>query len=110
MKRIKKAAIGNSSKAEKVFKQHKDALTIHDGMSIEALFLSFHPNYDNWFWQKAHETHPGKNATVASVRMKAWWPGITQDGHRFVSKRKNCQMNRPSLGKTTLKWPEADVW
>ena len=26
---------------------------------------------------KAHETHSGKNATEASVRMIAWWPGIT---------------------------------
>ena len=23
---------------------------------------------------------------------------------------KNCQLNRPSLGKTVSTWPEADVW
>ena len=28
---------------------------------------------------KTRETHPGKNATEASVRMIACWPGITQD-------------------------------
>ena len=78
--------------------------------SSEMLFLSFHPNYDTWFLAKAHETHPGKNATEASVRMIAWWPGITQDVQHFVSKCKNCQLNRPSLGKTVYSWPEADVW
>ena len=59
---------------------------------------------------EAHETHPGKNATEASVRMIAWWPGITQDVQHFVSNYQNCQINRPSLGKTVSAWPEADVW
>ena len=59
---------------------------------------------------EAHETHPGKNATEASVRLIAWWPGITQDVQHFVSKCKNCQMNKLSLGKTFSTWPEADVW
>ena len=59
---------------------------------------------------KAHETHPGKNANEESVRMIAWWPGITQDFQQFVSKCKNCQLNRSSLGKTVSTWPEADVW
>ena len=58
---------------------------------------------------KAHETHPGKNVTEASVRMIAWWSGITQDVQHFVGKCKNCQMNRPSLGKTVSTRPEADV-
>ena len=42
--------------------------------------------------------------------MIAWWPGITRDVQHFVSKCKNCQINRPSLGKTVSTWPEADVW
>ena len=42
--------------------------------------------------------HPGKNATEASIRMIAWRPGTTKDVQHFVSKCKNCQMNRPSLG------------
>ena len=45
--------------------------------SSEVLFLSFYPNYDTWFWQK-RMTHPGKNATEASVTMIAWWPGISK--------------------------------
>ena len=59
---------------------------------------------------KAHETHPGKNATETAVRMMAWWPGISQDVLRYVSKCKECQENRPSLGKTVSIWPEAEVW
>ena len=42
--------------------------------------------------------------------MIAWCPGITQDVQNFVNKRKNCQLNRPSLEKTVSAWPEADLW
>ena len=59
---------------------------------------------------KAHETHPGKNATEASLRLITWSPGITQGVHYFVSNCKNCQMIRPSLGKTISTLPDADVW
>ena len=59
---------------------------------------------------KAHETHPGKNATETAARMMAWWPGISQDVPRYVSKCKECQETRPSLGKTASTWPEDEVW
>ena len=59
---------------------------------------------------KAHETHQGKNATETAVRMMAWWPGISQDVLRYVNKCKECQENRPSLGKAVSTWPEAEVW
>ena len=78
--------------------------------SAKVLFLSFQPNYNTWILAKAHETHPEKNATEASVRMIAWWPGITQQVQRFVSKSKNVQVNRPSPGKTVSTWPEDNVW
>ena len=42
--------------------------------------------------------------------MIAWWPGFTQDVQHFVSKCKNCQMNKSSLGKTVSTWPEANFW
>ena len=70
------------------------------------MFLFFPPKLRHLVLAKGHETHPGKNATEALVRMIAYWPGIAQ---QFVSKGKDCQMNRPSLGKTASKWPEADV-
>ena len=59
---------------------------------------------------KAHQTHPGKCATGASVRMIAKWRRITQDVHFFVSKCKNYQMNTPSLGKTVSPWPALEIW
>ena len=49
---------------------------------------------------KTNETRPGKNAIEAAVRMRAWWPSISQDVLRYVSKGKKCQENRPSLRKT----------
>ena len=42
--------------------------------------------------------------------MIAWWSVVTQEIQHFISKGKNCQMNRPSLGKTVSTWPGADVW
>ena len=39
----------------------------------------------------------------------AWWPGISQDVLRYVSNCKECQENRPSLGKTISTWTEAEV-
>ena len=42
--------------------------------------------------------------------MTARWPVITQDIQHFVRRRKNCQMNWPSLEKTVFEWPEAQVW
>ena len=59
---------------------------------------------------KAHETYPGKNATETTVRMMAWWPGISKKVLRFVNKCKECQENGPSLGKTVSTWPQAELW
>ena len=42
--------------------------------------------------------------------MIAWWSGITQGLQQFVIKCRKCQVNRPSLGKTVSKRPEANVW
>ena len=110
MKRIKSGNWKQCSEAEKGFEQQKDALTLHNGIIFRGFVPFIPPKLRHLVLAKAHETHPGKNATEASVRMIAWWPGITQDVQHFVSKCKNCQMNRPSLGKTVSSWPEADVW
>ena len=102
MKRIKGGNWKQCSEAEKGFEQQKDALTLHNGIVFG--WNSFiPPKLRHLVLVKAHETHPGKNATEASVRMIAWWPGITRDVQHFVSKCKNCQLNRPSLGKTSLR-------
>ena len=41
--------------------------------------------------------------------MIAWWPGISQDVLRYVSKCKEWQENRPSLRKTVSIGPEAEI-
>ena len=110
MKRIKTGNWKQCSAAEKSFEEQKDALVLHNGIIFRSVVLFFSPKLGHLVLAKAHETHPGKNATEASVRMTAWWPGITQDVQHFVSKCKNCQMNRPSLGKSVSTWPEADFW
>ena len=110
IKRIKSGNWKQCSEAEKGFKQQKDALILHNGIIFRGVVPLIPPKLRHLVLTKAHETHPRKNATEASVRMMAWWPGITQDVQHFVSKCKNCQMNRPSLGKTVSTWPEADVW
>ena len=110
MKRMKSGNRKQCSEAEKVFEQHKDALTVHNGIIFRGVVPFIPPKQRHLVLAKAQETHPGRNATEKSVKMIAWWLGITQDVQNFVSKRKNCQMNRPSLGKTVSAWPEADVW
>ena len=110
MKRIKSGNCIQCLEAEKGFKEHKDVLTIHNGFIFQGVVLFIPAKLRHFVLAKANETHPGKNATEASVRMIAWRPGITQDVQDFVSKCNNCQMNRPSLGKTVFTWSEADVW
>ena len=110
MKRIKSGNWKQCPEAEKGFKQHKDALTTHNGIIFRG-FVPFNPpKLQHLVLAKAHETHLGKIAIDASVRMIAWLPGITQDFQHFDSNCKKCQMNRPSLGKTVSAWPKADVW
>ena len=110
MKRIKSGNWKQYSEAEKGFEQQKDALTLHNGIIFRGVVPFIPPKLRHLVLAKAHETHPGKNATEASVQMIAWWPGITQGIQYFVSKCKNSQLNRPSLGKTVSTLPAADVW
>ena len=110
MKRIKSGNWKQSSEAEKGFEQQKNALTLLNGIIFRSFVPFIPPKLQHLVLAKAHETHLGKNATEASVRMIAWLPGITPDVQHFVCKCKNCQMNRPRLGKTVSTWPEADVW
>ena len=98
------------SEAEKRFEQQKAALTKHNVIIFRGVVPFIPPKQGHLFLAKAHETHPGKIASVASARMIAWWPGITKNVQAFVSKCKTCQLNRPSLGKTVCAWPEGDVW
>ena len=110
IKRIKSGIWKQCSEAEKGFEQQKDALTLHNGIIFRGVVLFIPPKLRPMVMAKAHETHPGKNATETAARMIAWWPGISQDVLRYVSKCKECQDNRPSLGKTVSTWPEAEVW
>ena len=110
IKRIKSGIWKQCSEAEKGFEQQKDALTIHNGIIFRGVVPFIPPKLRPMVMAKTHETHPGKNAPETAVRMMAWWPGISQDVFRYVSKCKECQENRPSLGKTVSTWPEAEVW
>ena len=100
IKRIKSGNWKQCSEAEKGSEQQNDALTIHNGIIRVVPFIS--PKLRHAWMTKAHETHPVKNATETAIRMIAWWPGISQDVLRYVSKCKECQENRPSLGKQYL--------
>ena len=110
MKQIESGNWRQCSEVEKGFEQLNNALTTHNGIIFRGVVPFNPPKLRHLVLTKAHETHPWKNATESSVRMIAWWPGITLDVQHFVSKCKNCQMNRSSLGKTVSAWPEADVW
>ena len=85
VKRIKSGNWKQCSEAEKGFEQQKDALSLHNGIIFRGVVHFIPPKLRHLVLAKAHETHPGKNATEALVRMIAWWPGITQDVQHFVS-------------------------
>ena len=72
MKRIKSGNWKQCAEAEKGFKQHKDALTIHIGIIFRGVLLFIPPKLRHLVLAKAHEAHPGNNATEASVRMIVW--------------------------------------
>ena len=110
IKQTKSGIWKQCSEAEKGFEQQKDVLIIHNGVIFRGVLPFIPPKQRHMVMAKAHETHPGKNATETAVRMMAWWPGISQDVLRYVSKCKERQENRPSLGKTVSTWPEAEVW
>ena len=110
MKRIKKRQLETMFRSGKRIQKSKDKLTIHNGIIFRGVVSFIPPKLRHLVLTTAHETHPGKNVTEASVRMSAWWPGITPDVQHFVSKCKKCQMNRTSLGKTVSTRPEYNVW
>ena len=72
MKRIRSVNWKQCSEAEKGFEQQKDALTLHNGIIFRGVVPFIPPKLRTLVLAKAHETHPGKNATEASVRMIAW--------------------------------------
>ena len=78
VKRIKSGNWKQCSEAEKGFEQQKDVLTLHNGIIFRGVVPFIPPKLRHLVLAKAHETHPGNNATEASVRMIAWWPGITK--------------------------------
>ena len=111
IKRIKSGIWKQCSEAEKGFEQQKDALTIHNVIIFRGIVPFIPPKLSLMVMTKAHETHPGKNATETEVPMMAWWPVVNQNVLRYVSKCKECKENRPNLGKTVSStWPEAEVW
>ena len=86
MKRIKSGNGKQCSEAEKGFEQQKDALTLHNGIIFRGVVPFIPPKLRHLVLAKAHETHTGKNATEASVRMIAW-----RHVQHFVSKLSNEQ-------------------
>ena len=110
IKRIKSGIWKQWSEAEKGFEQQKDALTMHNGTILRGVVPFVQPKLRPMVMTKAHETHPGKNTTETAVRMMDLCPGISQDVLRYVSRCKECQENKPILGKIVSTWPEAEVW
>ena len=110
IKRITSGIWKQSSEADIGFEQQKDALTIHNGIIFREVVAFIPPKLRPMLMFKAHETHPGKNATGTAVRKMAWWPDISQDVLRYVCKFKECQENKPSLGQKVSTLPETEVW
>ena len=86
MERVKSGNWKQCSEAKKGFEQQTYALTLHNGIIFRGVVPFIPPKLRHLVLAKAHETQPAKNAPESSVRMIAWWPGITQDVQHFFSK------------------------
>ena len=82
---------------------------MHNGIIFRGAFPFIQRKLQILDLAEVHETPAKKSATKASIRRVTWWPGTTQDIQNFVSLSKNCQMNRPSLGRKVSTQPEANV-
>ncbi|XP_075241565.1 uncharacterized protein LOC142336542 [Convolutriloba macropyga] len=101
VKRIKSGIWKQCSEAEKGFEQQEDALTILSGINFRGVVPFIPPKLRPMVIDEAHETHPGKNATETAVRMMAWWPGISQDVHRYRALMTHRNTSK-SRGKTPV--------
>ena len=60
--------------------------------------------------ERAHDTHPGVQATKNIVNLMSWWPGVGKDVEKFISACSECAKILPRTEKSIDTWPEAQPW
>ena len=60
--------------------------------------------------ERAHDTHPGVQATKNMVNLKSWWPGVGKDVEKFIIDCSECAKIRPRTEKSIDTWPDPQLW
>ena len=68
------------------------------------------PRMRNSVIERAHDTHPGVQATKNMVNLMYWWPGVRKDVEKFISVCSECGKIRPRTEKLVDTWPDAQKW
>ena len=98
------------TQAESPFKKVCGLLTVENGLLHNGTRPYIPPRMRSIIIERAHETHPGVQATKKMVNLMSWWPGVGKDVEKFVNDCSECAKNRPRTEKSADTWPEAKPW
>ena len=113
-KRIIRRVINGDWKActqvESIFKKVSGLLTVGNGLLYNGTRPYIPPRMQNIVIERAHDTHPGVQATKNMVNLMSWWPGVGKDVEKFISACSECAKIRPRTEKSIDTWPDAQPW
>ena len=84
-------------------------MTAQEGIIYRGHYTFIPTRFRRQIVDDSYKTHQVEQARYTALKMVAWWPGMLQCVEWFVSRCEICQKNRPLLGKTNSKEPEADA-
>ena len=93
-KRIIRRVIDGDWKAwtqvESIFKKLSGFLTVEKVLLYNGTIPYIPPRMRNIVIERAHDTHPGVQATKNNVNLLSWWPGVGRDVEKFFSACSEC--------------------
>ena len=98
------------TKVESFFKKVSGLLTVENGLLYNGTRPYIPPRMRNIVIERAHDTHPGVQATKNVVNLMSWWPGVGKDVEKFISACSESAKIRPRTEKSIDTWPDAQPW
>ena len=95
------------TQVESIFKKVSGFLTVENGLLYNGTRPYIPPRMRNIVIERAHDTHPGVQATKNKVNLMSWWPGDGKDVEKFISACFECAKIRPRTEKSIDIWPDA---
>ena len=105
-KRIIRRVIDGDWKActqvECIFKKVSGLLTVENGLLYNGTRPYIPPRMRNIVIERAHDTHPGVQATKNMVNLMSWWPGVGKDVEKFISACSKCAKSDHELRNRSI--------